>query len=67
MPENLKEAQYANGKSLPENLSLRDFFAGCALIGYLASVNFDTYCDAREAATEAYNYAEKMIEERSMP
>ena len=44
-------------------LSLRDWFAGMALQGVLASGKFDEYSGSVELA---YNYADEMLEERKL-
>ncbi len=43
-------------------MSLRDWFAGQALIGMLAKANPETY---KEAAVNAYAYADVMLAERA--
>lgn len=48
---------------LPNELTLRDFFASTALIGLLAG-GFDA-ADVRVAVARAFDYAEAMVEGRS--
>jgi hypothetical protein len=53
--------RYWNGEQ--DGMSLRDWFAGQALAGLLA----EKCKDPREAAEQAYDYADEMLEARRPP
>ena len=45
-------------------MTLRDYFAGQALVGILSSLPSDSRCGMADIVNEAYWYAEGMIERR---
>jgi len=56
------DGKWANG--MPEGgMSLRDYFAGQALVGILAG-SPDVHVGSDLAAANAYNYADKMLAHR---
>lgn len=51
---------FAGGTATEPGMTLRDWFAGQALIGIIASGPHD--CRIRELTDEAYQYADAMLE-----
>lgn len=46
-------------------MTLRDWFAGQALQGFLASLTEGEYTNPQDASKAAYDYADAMIQERN--
>lgn len=53
------------GPAFPQGLSLRDYFAGQALAGWLASFPTDAVVRAPKVASFAYEIADAMIAART--